>query len=236
MNIHAIQFRMMNRLQFATLMSAALAVALAGVVGSAQAELLSHLIENNGSIPSGDKLFDDFEYSFTGDMPAASRVNVRAIQDPVTGDYGITFEGGFADLQGGGSSDALIRYRVTVQDPSQYIVGVHMAGNPAVIGGDGAVSVTETFLPIDSTTVMTISDISPGDGSLLAWAALDEDQRIRTLHVQKDIFANAANEALATISFIDQTFEQVPEPATVALMLLGASGMGLIYGRRRSSR
>ena len=236
MNIHGIQNRLMNRYQFVALMAAAAVVALAGAVRPAQAELLSHLIENNGSIPSGDKLFDDFEYTSTGDMPDASRVNVRAIQDPVTGDYGLTFEGGFADLQGGGSSDAVIRYRVTVQDPSQYIVGVHMAGNPAVVGGDGAVSVTETFLPTDPNTIMAIFDNSPGDHSLLSWAALDEDQRIRTLHVQKDIFANAANEALATISFIDQTFEQVPEPATTALMLLGAGGMGLVFGRRRSSR
>jgi hypothetical protein len=107
-----------------------------------------------GSITVGDKLFDEFSYSSTGDMPKAHKVKVIPIQDS-DGNFGVRFQGGFVDFYGDGPSDALITYRVTVLDPLFLISDVHLAGNPDVIGKDchksykceqsGLIGVTETF-------------------------------------------------------------------------------------------
>ena len=85
------------------------------------------------------------------------------------GNLGIRFQGGFADVFGGAGSDALSSYTVT--SLGQPIIDVHLAGNPAVIGPDGAediVTVTETFIPDDDELVLTIFDFTPGEQKLVA--------------------------------------------------------------------
>lgn len=178
-----------------------------------------------GSITVGDKLFDQFSYSSTGDMPSATGVNVIPIVDGV-GNLGIRFQGGFLDLFDDEPSDALIAYRVTVLDPLFLISDVNLAGNPVVIGPPGAesglIGVSETFLLDDPLVELAIFDIKPGprvsvDGSLLTIP-------LQTLHVQKNILAFADGEgSVATLSFVDQTFSQVavPEPSTISLLILG---------------
>src|SRR5262245_56688294 len=106
--------------------------------------LLSTLIGSDG-IQCGDKLFNEFSYLTTGDMPAAAVFNVACIT--LAGNLGIRFQGGFGDGPGGGSSDALISYTVTVTDPRFVITDAHIAGNPAILPprGTGIMSVTETF-------------------------------------------------------------------------------------------
>jgi hypothetical protein len=58
---------------------------------------------------------------------------------------------------------------------------------------------------------------------------------LTTLHVTKDILAIAASQSgqPARATVIDQAFsQQVPEPATVVLMLLGSIGL-IAYRRSR---
>jgi hypothetical protein len=187
---------------------------------------------DGGSVTAGDKLFDLFTYSATGDMPDASNVNVTPIVD-ADGNFGIRFQGGFVDVfdgsgpsDPGNPSDALITYRVTVLDPAFLIWNVHLSGNPAVLGPpgqeSGLVGVSESFLPDDPLTDLAIFDIKPGSKLLTDFDFLVGP--LRTLHVQKDIvaFADAQGNA-ATISFVDQTFSQVviPEPSTISLLVLG---------------
>ena len=65
---------------------------LASPIQSQAAIAISELIESGGSVVSGDKKFDEFSFSSTGDMPPASEVGV----DPITdfyGDYGIRLFG-----------------------------------------------------------------------------------------------------------------------------------------------
>jgi len=202
---------------------------------------LDGLLED-GSVTVGDKLFDQFAYASTGDMPDASDVNVIPIVDG-DGNFGLRFQGGFVDLFDGGDSDpgspsdALISYRVTVLDPLFLISDVHLAGNPTVFGPDGEesglIGVSETFVPDDPGTTLVIFDIKPGSNQLMDWSLLAGP--LRTLHVQKDIlaFADAPGNA-ATLSFVDQTFSQVlvPEPSTISLLALGLAAAWQL--RRRS--
>src|SRR2546427_7354512 len=84
------------------------------VAPAAYAVPLSTLV-SGGTKTCGDKLFSDFYYSSTGDMPTPLYVNVDCIT--VEGNLGLRFQGGFVDGPGGGSSDAVLSYIVTVTDP-----------------------------------------------------------------------------------------------------------------------
>ena len=204
-----------------------------GMAGTAAADHISNLadlIANDGTVVVGDKLFSNFTYAWTGDMPDASGVNVIEYTDP-DGNFGIQFQGAFLDLAGGNASDALITFDVTVLDPALMISGAHLAGNPAVAGGNGGNSfgsVTETFLPGNITDSLVI--FADEDSAVLAdWVTFD--QPVTTLSVQKDIILFADDDAVATtLSFVNQSFSQIPEPGSLAL--LGLGGLAMLRRRR----
>lgn len=184
-----------------------------------------------------DKLFINFTYARTGDMPDASavtltpQIDVNGSGDPVA--WGIRYSGPFQDLPGGGPSDVVITYDVLVDDPSRAISDAHIAASFSIpVGGLGAV--TETFLPDVGNATMVVYDFGTGTQQLV-----DDIDFLPTtyklLHVQKDIILTAGEEGdgatPATMSFVDQTFSQIPEPASLSLMALGA--LALLARRRR---
>ncbi|MEX2317119.1 MAG: PEP-CTERM sorting domain-containing protein [Pirellulales bacterium] len=193
--------------------------------------LLSTLHNNpDGEILVGDKLFSRFFYSAVGDMPPVDRVNVTPIQDD-DGNWGIRFTApfiDFIDLVGNAGSDATIVYRVEALNESQLISDVHMAGNPALLGTTGSASVVETFE--DHEIVLKIFD-DFGNIQLTDFALLP--QPVRFLDVQKNILLAAGNGS-ATLSILDQTFSQVPEPTAIALVMIGLA-LGSCCVRRRFS-
>lgn len=198
------------------------------------------LLAPDASILVGDKLFEDFTYAPTGDMPPAAGVNVIPILDD-WGNYGIRFQGAFIDTPGTlGGSDALITFNVTATDPKLLISDAHLAGN-TVLRGIGLASVTETFLPLFEDMLVVFD--SPGSHDLQEEVVFGTP--VRTLPVQKDILmlslGSLANGDFAIMSFVDQTFSQVPdpnqneiaEPATLGLASLVGLFFGAIYMRRR---
>ncbi len=210
---------------------------------------LSTLVNNpQGQVIAGDKKFTGFGYDFTGDMPGAAGVNVRPIlddlddADPNTFNYGIRFQGAFMDLaSSAGGSDALITYMVEVTDPLYLISDAHLSGNPSLLGDQGSISVTETFLPLgaDGEYTMTIyDDEGHPTPKLKDWTFFNPP--VKKLNVQKDILARAIAATggtgnTATMSFVDQTYSQirVPEATTITLALV--SLISLSGFRRRSS-
>jgi len=195
--------------------------------------LLSELL-NGGSIASGDKLFDQFSYSATGDMPNSSGVSVIPIVDN-DGNFGIRFQGSFLDLystDGDKGSDALIGFTVSATDPQRLISDAHLMGNPNLLGADvGSISVTETFaFDAAGAHQMNIFD-DEGAGTVLKdWTFFDQPRS--SLTVLKDINAFAAAQGSVTLSFVDQTFSQigtpaVPEASTGLLMLVGIATLAV---------
>jgi len=212
----------------------AMVAALATTATPAKATLLSTLIDNGGTLQVGDKLFSGFQYKSSGDMPAAGGVNVSPFTDGM-GNYGIEFQGAFLDFLGNGGSDALIKFKVTVLDPSKEIVGVNLSGNPDVVGGNGVMSVTESFLPDVTTATLNIYDITPGAQKLADSIMLG--QGYKTFNVQKDILGFSAG-GVATMSFLRQAFVQadgpiIPEPATATMMIVGLGAVCLVGLRKR---
>ncbi len=182
---------------------------------SAEPIPLSDLLDG-GSIVSGDKEFSEFTYASTGDMPTADRVNVILHQDADM-NFGLRFQGGFLDLPGNGASDALITYKVNVTDPGRMITGAHIAAN-VVSPPDGTGTITESFLPIFNATdeVLRIPTVDGlNTDSIVFPDALSE------LTVQKNILLSARDDGQVDMSFVDQTFEQVPEPVSAAMLIAG---------------
>lgn len=213
-------------------MRLALAILLAVVVCSpvfADTVLLVDLLPDGEYIDSGDLRFDNFQYRATGDMPSAGNINVTTMTDQY-GHYGISFQGGFIDLFGGGASDSLIEYRVTSLDENKMISDAHIVGNPYAVGR-ASMSVLETFLVAIPDKEMFIrhdmTDPAP-DPSKQRMDSVIFDDIYRSLNVQKDILALASEVGSeAYLSFVDQSFSQVtiPEPSSVAFLL---SGIGLL--------
>jgi hypothetical protein len=203
----------------------------AGTIGTSVQ--LSALLEPDATMVVGDKTFSEFEYSFTGEMPGPSLVNVIPIQDD-DGNYGIEFQGGFMDLPSSpGASDAKISYMVEA-GPGRLISDAHLAGNPNVLGDVGSISVTETFLPLGQGgeyTMEIFDDENDNGAKLMDW--VDFVPPVKKLNVQKDILAIAVDGSQSvTLSFVDQTFSQTPEPVTFVSVIGGVFVIGLVRRRR----
>ena len=67
--------------QFRTCTLAIFAAGLVGTANAGDSYVLADLINDDGTVTVGDKLFSDFTYAFTGDMPDASGINVIEITD-----------------------------------------------------------------------------------------------------------------------------------------------------------
>jgi len=211
--------------------SVGLLACLAAPVAAAPVTLAS-LISGGGTVVSGDKTFSNFMYSSTGSMPDATLVNVIPISQG--GVFGIEFQGGFNAIPSMSPSDALIKYTVTSSGAP--ITGAIMQGNPNVKGSspNGSLTVTETFLPQQTSAKLKIFDVEPGSNIQLS-DSVTFGTPVQALNIQKDIFGTAGANNVADLSFVDQLFPQgghttTPEPAS--LMLLGIGALGLLGYRR----
>jgi hypothetical protein len=187
----------------------------------------------------GDKIFTGFNYSRIGDMPVPEDVLVLGFRDP-DGNWGVSFHGPFVDLPGNGFSDALIRFMVEVA-PAQSNSGVRISDAHLFLGGVGMgpnsmFSVDESFLGLDNTLSAIRSTFPPGANKLSDVTFFDPLQQ--KLFVTKDIFAVAGDGSgqAARATVIDQSFSQtvIPEPATLALAVLGSFAAIGVRRRRRS--
>ncbi len=201
-----------------------------------QSVKLNLLTENEiPGVVVGDKLFQEFIYSWTNNMPAPENVNVTAITDSL-GNFGIRFQGAFSDLPDIGqqiASDASLSFSVHVvgENNLNRISDAHLASaifldenNPGSFG-----SIDESFLGNVPSIPQTLHVLN---STLGAGGRQFEDSVVfgntyEWLNVQKDIFALASANAIAPVrmTFIDQTFSQVeiPEPSSATiLMMLGS--------------
>jgi hypothetical protein len=184
----------------------------------------SNLGTGQFSILVGDKLFSDF--SLSGYNP--TNITVMGITQ-YGNDYGIEFQGGFFSMHG--SMDVTLSYQVNVTNSANLISGANLSFNGFEFGSNGVAEVTETVetnqtYPYGEMTVYA----SPGSNVLATTLAINPPQP--QLNLSKDIFTYAIDLSFASISQIDQSYMQVPEPSTMALAVAAFTGLTLLRRRR----
>jgi hypothetical protein len=223
--------------RFFVLGIAALVLGVGTLPARATTVTLESLLTAGATFTNGDKVFSDFTYTATGNMPDASAVNISTITD-IFGNLGIRIQGGFSALVGT-TADAAIGYDVTTT--GGLISDVHLIGNPTVVGGGGVMTITEQVAPVlpgpPPTVLGNLNIFAIGGGAVQSSDVLVLSTDYTTLQITKDILAISTG-GVPTASIIDQTFSQVPsvpEPTT----LCGAGiavffGLACAWRRRRA--
>lgn len=217
----------------------ALVVGLVNGVRPARAAILADLIANpTNSITVGDKVFSNFQYTTTGvGMPSAANVNVNPLPTDVLGNFGITITGGFTS--NGGVADATLSYDVRITTPGFTFTDIRLAGNPEIQppNATGTMSVTETVFGLTPPTANPLGQLTilaqGGTPPRLSDALFITPGVYTALRIRKDIFANNLGGGVPVLSFVDQSFSQVPEPTSMALLGVGVACSVVLARRRR---
>jgi len=204
---------------------------------------LQDLITGGGSLTVGNLVFSQFGYTpASGEAPVASNISVGQIPPAGTdagGNFGIRF--GFApaasDTPNGTPTDFLITYTVTA--PSALLRDIHLVSNLSVAGtpapGDTPFGhIVETINAANNPQIAQINNtVTATSSSLSSGATFNPAGPYTTLFVTKDVELFSTPNAIVTVSSIDQSFSQVPEPSAWLLTGLELScGCVLVFGRR----
>lgn len=178
----------------------------------------------------GDLLFSNFSYTGSGTNPiSASQITV----DTVSNDgLGLSFHAPWT-AAAGMTTDGTIDFTVTVLGGGSVLEDFGLAQTSGV-SGNGSASVAEDgcgpapcLATGGSIYVLTFQDsgerIAQGETTFAP---------VNSVSVEKDISVNG-NNGFATISVVQDTFSQVPEPVSMGLMGGGLALLGLVRLRRR---
>ncbi len=226
----------LQRLARLVLLCAVLAAA--SVVSADQLNLgtpqtLQSLLGDGASLHAGDKLFTDFSYTPSGNAPTADVILVQGVQ--IDGNYGLHFfMSPVAGWSASGSqvADGALDFKVTA-DAGNQIDGVTLSMPGASATGTGAVSIVENvFNQIPGQALAgPLMVVSTANYSVLsATAAMDPAQSF--LFCFKNVIVQGGGNGTASVSDFYQVFHQIPEPASLSLLVLG--GLAIIRRRRTS--
>jgi hypothetical protein len=154
-------------------------------------------------------------------------------------EYGLLFQGSWS-ADGNKSVDSLITYRVEANAP--FLISDNTLWMVGSARDGGMASVTELVTLRDppqgiqdvvANKMVFCNDLHPLD-RLFEHAVYPDANRI--IYISKDIQVNGGTleTGSAAISAVYQTFSQVPEPGTMALLALGS--LAVVVRRRRIRR
>jgi hypothetical protein len=188
---------------------------------------LATLINSNWSAQVGDKEFGAFYFAFTdyGDPTkdlVSSNVNIRALENNIG--FGLEFLEPLIAYNNR-TCDVSFAYTAAVAAGYDYLISDIHLGITGARGGSGTGTVHEVVCNdyFGGTQVGQVNAYLP---SALQDAA-DIVPAVNELWVSKDVIVSGNGggpTSYATISIIDQTYSQIPEPSTVLLVGLGLLG------------
>jgi hypothetical protein len=187
-------------------------------------------LTNGQAIVVGSLVFSDF--SISGSFNAGD-INIDyPFQD--SNGKGIEITGPLSALSTDNlpvTVDMILNYSVTVTNGGPAISDIHLHINGAELSG-----LAEAVESYSSSSLTFL-------GQLQAFAEattnhLDDSMNLSPdatqLNITKDVLLEATCDGFASISVIDQTYSQVPEPSALALCTLGLVGIHLIRRRRKT--
>ncbi len=228
-------------------MFAALTVAVA--VSSASATFIeddsAYLDELSGgqTLISGDKIFGDFEVVPIGSgasggalAPDPSAILVTVGTETATGDHVMRLNLSLNAFSGQ-TVNATIRFTVAVDEnyPDWYIEDAGLVLTGPTAAGDGGVNVAETIWDRSPTETGAVNLASLDATKSPGFTQLSEHTYftpVKKIWVVKDISLTGGVQGSAHISEVIQTFSQIPEPASLALLAVGGLVMLKRPGRR----
>lgn len=192
-------------------------------------------LADGGSLTNGDKVFSNFaNISQIGDL-SVSLSDIYVVPITVDGNLGIRFQSSLWSLTGANSNyDMSVDFQVSTTDGSALITADTLAVTGGVIG-DSATHIAEGATDVLNNSLANNYVFINSSGQLLSDTESLLGAPFAVVNISKDFAITTGNDALdqAFVSHFDQTFTQVPEPASA--MVLGLGGLVLL-GYRRFTR
>jgi hypothetical protein len=221
---------------------ALVAAALFGLASQAQAgspaspttDTLQHLVDVGGSLTIGDKIFSDFTFQTSG-LTNFDPSQIQVTASVAGGIYFLTWAGNISLVNNGASAvtaDLLLKYTVTATAGQISMIDQMYSGRATQPG---------SFIAVDET--VRVGDIILANSHLNATDLADPfaeagdhlnvNPAQTTLHVTKDISFGSLSQGSITITEVSQSFHQIPEAATTALLGFGMAFVGAVAYRQK---
>lgn len=193
----------------------------------------------------GNLLFSNFTYTPSGSKPvSAGEITVDSVGPTGSGasllgpDIGLSFHAPWDAGTNKSSSDGAIDFTVTVLKGGNILADFALAQTSGV-AGTGYAAVAEYGCgpsPCTATGGPLYVFTFQNSGSRTTQDEMTFLKAYSSLNVEKDITVSAGANGNATISVVQDTFSQIPEPVTIAFIGGGLALLGVGRVRRRMRR